>query len=100
MTLKETGKSLSDLEFDLSQKAGEITGTMIFTKLEGGKVGLKGTRSGDDIKFATMPKKGLAVTFTGSVKSRSRIEGTAILNYSDPKVPVKEDMVTLDLTRK
>jgi hypothetical protein len=100
MTLPETGKSLSDLEFDLTQKAGEVHGIMNFTKVDGGKVKLNGTRSGDELKFTTEHKRGLTVSFTGTVKSGSRITGSAILAYSDPKVPVKQDSVTLDLTKK
>ena len=100
MTLPETGKSLSDLEFDLTQKGGEIHGTMNFTKVDGGKVKLNGTRNGDELKFTTEHKRGLTIGFTGAVKSGSRINGSAILAYSDPKVPVKQDSVTLELTKK
>jgi hypothetical protein len=99
MTLQETGKSLSDLEFDLSQKAGEITGFMIFTRVEGGKAKLTGTRTGDVLKFSTEHQKGLTVHVDGTVNNRARITGTAVLVYSDPKVPVKQDTVTLELTR-
>lgn len=100
MTLPETGKSLSDLEFELTQKAGEIHGIMNFTKVAGARVKLNGTRSGDELKFTTEHKRGLSVSFTGTVKSGSRINGNAILAYSDPKVPVKQDSVIMDLTRK
>ncbi|GFE59608.1 hypothetical protein AOG2_01960 [Geobacter sp. AOG2] len=100
MTLPETGKSLSDLEFELTQKAGEIHGIMNFTKVAGAKVKLSGTRNGDELKFTTEHKRGLSVSFTGTVKSGSRINGKAILAYSDPKVPVKQDSVTLEMTKK
>ena len=75
MTLNETGKSLSDLEFDLYQKAGDITGTMIFTKVEGGKVKLTGTRTGDGLKFSTEHQKGLTVHFDGTVNSQFQDSG-------------------------
>jgi hypothetical protein len=100
MTLPETGKSLSDLEFDLTQKGGEINGSMNFTKVDGGKVKLRGTRSGDELKFTTEYKRGLTVSFTGNVKSGSRINGNAILAYTDPKVPISQDSVSLELVKK
>ena len=100
MTLPETGKSLNNLEFDLTQKGAQITGAMIFTKVDGGRVSLNGTRTGADIKFKTEFKGGLSVSFSGSIKSGSLIAGTALLVYSDPHVPVRQDRVTLELSRK
>jgi|GEM_PF-1727949 len=100
MTLPETGKSLNDLEFDFTQKAGEIHGTMNFTKVDGGKVKLNGSRDGDELKFTTEHKRGLTIGFAGTVKNGTRIKGNATLAYSDPKVPVKQDVVTLELTKK
>ncbi len=100
MTLAETGKSISDLEFQLKQSGAEITGTMNFTKVEGGKVQLTGKRNGDKLEFKTEHKRGLSVAFTGTVQSGSKISGEALLAYADPKVPVKQDRVSAELTRK
>jgi hypothetical protein len=100
MTLPETGKSLTDLEFDLTQKGEEIAGTMIYTKVDGGRVKVTGTRTGDELKLKSEHKRGISLSFTGAVKSGSRISGTALLVYSDPKVPVRQDTVTLELSRK
>ena len=99
MTLAETGKSLSDLEFNLIQKAQVLSGSMVFTKVDGATVKLSGTRTKDELKFDTEPKRGLTVHFTGTVKSGALITGTAILFYSDPKVPVRQENVTLELSR-
>jgi len=99
ITVTDTGKTMSDLEFVLVQKSQDLTGMLIFTKVDGGKMKLSGSRTGDEVKFTTESKKGLNVAFTGTVKSGSRIEGTATLAYFDPKVPVKQDVVTLELTR-
>jgi len=99
MKLASGGTAMSDLEFDLVQKSQDLSGLMIFTKVEGSKMKLTGSRAGDEVKFTTEHKRGLSVVFTGAVKSGSRIDGTASLVYSDPKVPVKEDKVTLELTR-
>ncbi len=100
MTLAETGKSLQDLEFNLTQQGNDIHGIMNFTKVDGGKVKLNGTRKGDDITFTTEHKRGLSVNFTGVVKSASKIKGTAILAYSDFRVPVKQDSVAVELAKK
>jgi len=99
MTLAAGGKTMTDLEFDLVQRSQDLSGAMIFTKVEGGRMKLTGSRTGDELKFSTEHQKGLTVHFTGSLTSGSRIAGTAILVYSDPKVPVKEDKVALELTR-
>ena len=100
MTLAETGKSISDLEFELHQRSQGLSGTMAFTSQVDGNLKLTGDRHGDEVTFTTEHKKGLTVSFTGRVRDRSRIEGTAVLAYSDPKVPVKQDTVMLELTRK
>jgi hypothetical protein len=100
MTLAETGKSLTDLEFELAQKGQEIAGAMIYTKIDGGRVKLSGTRAGDELKLKSEHKRGISMSFTGTVKSGSRITGTALLFYSDPKLPVRQDTVALELSRK
>jgi hypothetical protein len=99
ITLEQGGSSLSDVEFDLVQKAGNLTGTMVFTKVAGGRINLQGTRSSDDVTFTTPHTRGLSVVFAGTVISGSHISGKATLMYSDPKVPVKQDIVALELTR-
>jgi hypothetical protein len=100
MTLAETGKSLTDLEFELTQKGQEIAGAMIYTKIDGGRVKLSGTRTGDDLKLKSEHKRGISMSFTGTVKSGTRMSGTALLVYSDPRLPVRQDTVTLELSRK
>jgi len=100
MTLAETGKSITVLEFDLHQRSQTLVGTMAFTSQVDGNMKLQGTQSNDKVVFTTEHKKGLTVSFTGCLKDRSRIEGTAVLAYSDPKVPVRQDTVTLELTKK
>jgi hypothetical protein len=99
MTLAETGKTLSDLEFNLTQKAQTVSGTMVFTKVDGGIVKLNGSRTNDELKFDTEQKRGLTVHFTGVVKSGTLITGTAVLFYSDPKIPVRQENVTMELSR-
>ncbi len=99
MTLVETGKSLSDLEFKLTQKAQTLSGTMVFTKVDGGAVKLNGSRTNDELKFDTENKRGLTVHFTGEVKSGALITGTAVLFYTDPKIPVRQENVTMELNR-
>ena len=100
ITLPETGKSLSDLQIELTQQDGQITGAINFVKADWVKVKLKGTRTGDELKFQSEDKRGLSVNFSGSVQSGSRITGTALLVYRDPRVPVKQERVTLELSRK
>ena len=100
MTLAETGKSLTDLEFELTQKGNDIDGAMIYTKIDGGRLKLNGTRTGNDLNLKSEHKRGISLSFTGTVKSGSRISGTAILAYSDLKLPVRQDTVALELSRK
>ena len=100
MTLAETGKSITDLEFEFQQTSKALAGTLAFTAQTDGNMKLKGERNGDEVTFTTEHKKGLTMSFTGRVKDHSRIEGTALLAYSDPKVPVRQDTVMLELTRK
>ena len=100
MTLEGSSKAITDLAYDLVQKEGEVSGAMVFTKVEGSAMKLSGKRTGDEITFSTEHKRGLTLHFKGAVKSGSRIEGTAVLVYSDPKVPVKQDTVSLELTRQ
>ena len=100
MTLAETGKSITDMEIELQQRSQELVGTLAFTAQVDGNLKLQGTQSNDTVVFTTEHKKGLTVSFNGRIKDRSRIEGTAVLAYSDPKVPVRQDTVTLELTRK
>jgi len=99
MTLEGSSKAITDLAYDLFQKDGELSGAMVFTKVEGSAMKLNGKRTGDELAFSTEHKRGLTLHFKGAVKSGSRIEGTAVLVYSDPKVPVKQDTVVLELTR-
>jgi len=100
MTLEGSGKAITDLAYDLVQKEGEVSGAMVFTKVEGSAMKLSGKRTGDELAFSTEHKRGLTLHFKGTVKSGSRINGTAVLVYSDPKVPVKQDTVVLELTRQ
>jgi len=100
MTVPETGKSLADLEFELTQKGEQLSGAMNISKVNGGQVKLRGTRIGNELKFQSDYKRGLSVDFGGSVQSGSRIKGTALLVYGDPRVPVKQERVTLELSRR
>jgi len=99
MTLPETGKSLNDLEFNLVQTGDQVGGAMIFTKVDAAKVKLTGTRTGDEVKFNSEYKRGMSMSFSGKLAGGSKIAGNAVLYYNDPKIPIKQDNVILELTR-
>ena len=98
ITLPDTGKSLSDLEFSLNQKGREITGTMIFTK-PGAKLPLTGTETAGKITLSSPMKNGLAISITGTLENKRTIKGTAVLDYDIPQLGKKHDQALLVLTR-
>ena len=98
ITLPQTGKSLSDLEFSLIQKGQEITGTMIFTK-PGAKLPLTGTAVEGKISLSSPMKNGLAVSFAGALENKRTIKGTAVLDYDTPQLGKRRDQALLELTR-
>jgi CTP:molybdopterin cytidylyltransferase MocA len=98
ITLPATGKSLSDLEFSLMQKGKEVTGTMVFTK-PGAKLPLTGTVTEGKVSLSSPLKNGLAISFSGTLESRRKISGAAILNYDMPQLGKRQDKTTLELTR-
>lgn len=100
MTLAETGKSLDDLQIELNQKGEELSGTLNFTKVEAAKVKLAGKHTDTTVTFKTEYKRGLSMSFSGTVASGSKIRGTAVLYYNDPKIPIKQDTVSMEITRR
>jgi hypothetical protein len=98
ITLPDTGKSLSELEFSLDQQGQVITGTMIFTK-PGAKLPLTGTEAAGKITLTSPMINGLAVSIAGTVENRRTIRGTAVLDYDTPQLGKKQDRALLELTR-
>lgn len=98
ITLPVTGKSLTDLEFTLTQKGKVVTGAMLFTK-QGGKLPLSGTVTDGKVKLSSPLKNGLAVSIDAAVESHRSIKGTAVLDYDTPQLGKKEDRTVLELTR-
>jgi hypothetical protein len=98
ITLPDTGKSLSDLEFFLNQKGRELTGSMIFTK-PGAKLPLTGTEASGKITLSAPMKNGLAVTIVGTLENKKTIKGTAVLDYDTPQLGKKQDRALLEMTR-
>jgi hypothetical protein len=98
ITLPQTGKSLTDLEFSLTQKGKDVTGMMIFTK-PGAKLPLTGTVTDGKVTLSSPLKNGLSVSINGVLESRRLMRGTAILNYSTPQLGKRQDTTILELTR-
>jgi hypothetical protein len=98
ITLPDTGKSLSDLEFSLTQQGKEVTGTMVFTK-PGAKLPLTGTVTDGKVSLSSPMKNGLAVSISGILESRRKISGTAVLDYDAPQLGKRQDRTVLELTR-
>ena len=98
ITLPATGKSLSDLEFSLVQKGKEVTGTMVFTK-PGARLPLTGTVTEGKVLLSSPLKNGLAVSITGTLQSRGKINGEAVLDYDAPQLGKRQDKTVLELTR-
>ena len=98
ITLPQTGKSLSDLEFILSQQGNQVTGTMVFTK-PGAKLPLSGTVQGGKVTLTSPRKDGLCVAIAGTVKNPGYIRGTAVLTYDTPELAHKQDAAGLEMTR-
>jgi hypothetical protein len=98
ITLPDTGRTLSGLEFSLNQKGQNITGTMIFTK-PGAKLPLTGTEAAGKITLSSPMINGLAVSIAGTVENRRSIKGTAVLDYDIPQQGKKQDQALVELTR-
>jgi len=98
ITLPQTGKSLTDLEFVLTQKGKELTGTMLFTK-PGNRLPLTGTVTDRKMTLTSPMKNGLAVSINAALESSSSIKGTAVLDYDVPRLGKREDRTLLELTR-
>jgi hypothetical protein len=98
ITLPVTGKSLSDLEFSLTQKGNEVTGTMVFTK-PGAKLPLTGTVKKGKVSLSSPLKNGLSVSITGTLDRGGKIRGEAVLDYDTPQLGKRQDKTLLELTR-
>jgi hypothetical protein len=98
ITLPATAKSLSDLEFSLKQNGMEVIGTMIFTK-PGAKLPLTGTFKEGKVSLSSPLKNGLAVSINGTLESRTKIRGEAVLDYDTPQLGKRQDKALLELTR-
>lgn len=98
ITLPQTGKSITDLEFVLTQKGAQVSGTMNFTK-PGEKLPLAGTVTDGKVTLSSPMKNGLAVSINAAMENRRSIKGTAVLNYDTPQLGKKEDRTVLELTR-
>jgi hypothetical protein len=96
--VSKTGTILPDLEFSLSQKGQEITGTMIFTKL-GVKLPLSGTVTKGKISLSSPMQKGLSISLTGTVQDPKNIKGTAVFDYDTPQLGKRQDQTQFELTR-
>jgi hypothetical protein len=98
ITLPATGKSLTDLEFSLTQRGSELTGTMVFLKL-GAKLPLAGTVKDRKVSLSSPMKNGLAVSITGTLERRDKVKGEAVLTYDTAQLGKREDRTVLELTR-
>jgi hypothetical protein len=98
ITLPSTGKSLTDMEFYLTQKGTEVTGTMIFTK-PGATLPLTGTVTDGKVSLSSPLKNGLAISYTGIQKNRGKITGEAVLDYDTPQLGKRQDKTVLELIR-
>ena len=98
ITLPQTGKSISDLEFSLTQKGKEVTGMMIFPKI-GAKLPLTGTLADGKVSLSSPSKNGLAISINGVLESRRLMRGNAILIYSTQQLGKRQDNTILELTR-
>src|ERR1035437_7982724 len=98
ITLPQTGKSLADLEFVLTQRGKEVTGTMHFTKAER-KLLLTGSVTNANVTLSSPMKNGLAVSINAAMESRRSIKGDVVLEYDTPELGKREDRAVLELTR-
>ena len=98
VTLPTTGKSISELEFSLTQKGKDVSGTMVFTK-PGAKLPLTGSVKEGRVSLSSPLKNGLAVSINGTLESQGKIKGEAILDYDTPQLGKKQDKALIELTR-
>jgi uncharacterized protein YigE (DUF2233 family) len=99
MTLPETGRSLTDLEVDLTRAGTSVAGTMNFKKVPNGLLPVKGELAGEKLTLNSDFKSGLKVTFSGTRQGPRLIKGTALLDYNAPRVGTKQDRVEMVLSR-
>jgi hypothetical protein len=98
ITLPQTGNSLSDLKFSLTQDGNTVTGLMLFSK-PGSKLPLTGTITGVKITLSSPMTNGLSVSINAVRENPKTIKGTALLNYALPQQGKKQDNTLLEMTR-
>lgn len=98
ITLPATGKYISELEFSLTQKGKDVTGTMMFTK-PGAKLPLTGSVKEGRVLLSSPLKNGLAVSISGTLENQGKIKGDAVLDYDTPQLGKKQDKALIELTR-
>jgi hypothetical protein len=98
VTLPATGRTLPGLQITLTQKGTEVSGIMLFPE-PGAKLSLHGTCANGKILLTAPMNKGLGLSLEGTLETRKKITGTAILDYDAPSLGKKQDKVVVEMTR-